>query len=74
MRLRSKLRSSTSSAKLRKRDGHTFEELHLDAVGHLLGDLVGDSRVLVMLRAGTPLALDGAPWSIFTTRIKLLGA
>ena len=55
-----------------KRDGHTFKELHLDAIGHLLGDLVGDSWMLVMIGAGTPLALDGAPGSVFTTRIKLL--
>ena len=73
MRLRSKLRSSTNSAKLRI-DRHTFKELHLDAISHLLRNLVGDSWMLFMLGAGTPLALDGATRSIFTIKIKLLCA
>jgi hypothetical protein len=73
MRLRSKLRSSTNSTKVRI-DKYTFKELHLDAIGHLLRDLMGDGWMLFVLRAGAALALHGATRSIFTTRIKLLSA
>ena len=73
MRLRSKLRSSTNSEKLRI-ERLTFKELHLDTISHLLRYLMGDGRMLFMLRTGTPLALDGATWSVFTTKLKLLCA
>ena len=35
---------------------------------------MGDGRMLFMLRTGTPLALDGATRSVFTTKLKLLCA